>query len=151
MSQDAPALTLQALTRFLVSDSPVAETLQRITEIARDAIPAAEMAGISLLDPGTGPATPIYTDETSPAIDEGQYRDGRGPCLDAWRDCKVVRVDDVAAVVSSYPSFTRAALDHLNLDGAFRLLVEAARRQDVAVRESARQVVDQRELSVSHA
>lgn len=239
MSQDARDLTLQTLTQFLVSDSPVAETLQRIAEIACDAIPSAEVAGISLLDQGRGPATPIYTDELSPTIDEGQYRDGRGPCLDAWRDCRVVRVDDVEAAVASYPSFTKAALDHgvrstlslplvagdtglgaLNLyartptgfdevdervgselaaaaavvlanatayeearrlgeqlteavqqravieqakgllmgedhglspDDAFRRLAEAARRQDVAVREIARRVVDERDPSVSHA
>lgn len=239
MSQDARALTLQTLTQFLVSDSPVAETLQRIAEIACDAIPAAEVAGISLLDQGRGPASPVYTDELSPVTDEGQYRDGRGPCLDAWRDCRVVRVDDVEAEAASYPSFTRAALDHgvrstlslplvagdtglgaLNLyartptgfdrgdervgeelaaaaaailanatayedarrlaeplaeavqqravieqakgvlmaadhglspTGAFQRLAEAARQQDVAVREVAQRVVDERDPSVSHA
>ena len=112
MSQDARALTLQTLTQFRVSDSPVAETLQRIAQIACEAIPAAEIVGITLLDQGRGPATPIYTDERSPVIDEGQYRDGRGPCLDAWRDRRVVRVDDVEATAVEYPSFTRAALDH---------------------------------------
>lgn len=29
----------------------------------------------------------VYTDPDSPEIDAAQYREGKGPCLDAWRAC----------------------------------------------------------------
>jgi GAF domain-containing protein len=112
MSQDPRALTLQTLSQFLVAHEAAADTLRRIAEIACDAIPAAEIAGMSLLTDDGGPATPIYTHEASPAIDRGQYADGRGPCLDAWRQRRVVNVEDVEAAVETYPAFSRTALDH---------------------------------------
>ena len=112
MSEDPRALTLQTLSQFLVADDAAGDTLRRIVAIACDAIPAAEIAGMSLLTDDGGPATPIYTHEASPAIDRGQYAEGRGPCLDAWRERRVVRIDDVEAAVATYPAFSRAALDH---------------------------------------
>ena len=109
---DPRALTLQTLSQFLVADGAAGDTLQRIAEIARDALPAAEIAGMSLLAEDGEPATPIYTDAASPAIDRGQYVEGRGPCLDAWRERRVVKLDDVEAAAARYPAFSRAALDH---------------------------------------
>ena len=67
------------------------------------AVPAATVVGITMIGSGGQPTTGIYTDPTSPEIDEWQYRSGRGPCLDAWRTKTVVRVTDVDIDGERYP------------------------------------------------
>ncbi|HVE27798.1 MAG TPA: GAF and ANTAR domain-containing protein, partial [Sporichthya sp.] len=47
-----------------------------------------------------------------PEIDEAQYREGRGPCLDAWRDNAVFRVPRVEDCEDKYPAFTAACQQH---------------------------------------
>lgn len=109
MSSDARAQALNALSRFLVSQSSMGETLARVAEITTTALPAATMAGIAVLGDDGKPTTAVFTDEAAPDIDEGQYASGRGPCLDAWREKRVVRVDDMDDAADDYPEFAKAA------------------------------------------
>lgn len=112
MTIDPRSQALTALARFVVADSTVGDTLLRVSQITIEALPAAKMAGISLLDEAGKPTTAIFTDEEAPEIDLGQYESGRGPCLDAWRQGRVVRVDDMASAGDDYPEFAKAAEDH---------------------------------------
>ena len=111
MSSDPRCEALRALTTFLVADAPVGETLERVAAVATDALAGAEFAGIAMLGADGRPTTGV-TDERSPAVDQAQYESGRGPCLDAWRERRTVRVDDMTAAADRYPEFARAALDH---------------------------------------
>src|ERR1700680_4761020 len=108
MSSDPRSEALAALTQFLVTDTSVGDTLLRIAEIT---IPAADVAGITMLDDGGQPTTGVYTDELSPDVDVAQYSSGRGPCLDAWHTRNVVRIKDLATG-TEYPEFRAAALEH---------------------------------------
>jgi GAF domain-containing protein len=112
MSADPRAKALSALARFQVTQTTVGETLHRIAEITVEAIGPAAFAGITMLGDDGRPTTAVYTDTLSPEIDEAQYRDGTGPCLDAWREKRVVRVDHPDAVVDRYPGFAAACIDH---------------------------------------
>jgi GAF domain-containing protein len=109
MSEHAHVQAMQALSQFLVSDASVGDTLQRVAEITAEAMPAAQMAGISLLDDRGNPTTAIFTDPESPEIDAGQYKSGVGPCLDAWRLKRTVRIDDMSMAAHDYPDFARLA------------------------------------------
>jgi GAF domain-containing protein len=102
---------LRALSRFLVADVSLGDTLSEVAGITVDALPAAEFAGVTLLDDGGNPTTAVFTDPQSPEIDQEQYRTGRGPCLDAGREQRVVRLDDVSAD-GSYPEFAEACRRH---------------------------------------
>src|SRR5579885_647057 len=51
LSEDAGRQALQAMSRFLVADASLGEALLAVAQIATDAMPAAEMAGIAMLDP----------------------------------------------------------------------------------------------------
>jgi GAF domain-containing protein len=53
----------------------------------------------------------VYTDADSPAIDEAQYRDGKGPCLDSWRDNTVLKVPRVEDWADEYPGFATGCLE----------------------------------------
>ena len=112
MSSDPRRDALKALSTFLVTDASVGDTLHRVAALTTDALPGAEIAGIAMMGSDGKPATTIYTDETSPEVDEAQYASGRGPCLDAWRLRKTVRIDDMGEALQDYPEFARAALDH---------------------------------------
>lgn len=112
MFSDARSAALSALARFQVTDLTVGETLHRIAEITLDAMPSAAIAGMTVLGDDARPTTAVYTDEESPEIDEAQYREGKGPCLDAWRQNRVVRLDRVEDHASRYPQFSRACLEH---------------------------------------
>lgn len=99
-----------AVGRFLVSEVPLGETLHRIAVLLRDALPSVTAVGLTLLDEDGRPTTPVFTDDVAPAVDAGQYEEGDGPCLAAYRTGKVVRVDDTADVVDLWPRFSEDAL-----------------------------------------
>src|SRR4051794_15750715 len=109
---DARSKALSALARFQVTETSVSETLQRIAEITLEAVPAAAIVGMTMLGEDEQPTTAIYTDRDSPEIDEAQYREGKGPCLDAWRHRRIFRVPQVEAYVDEYPAFAAACLEH---------------------------------------
>jgi GAF domain-containing protein len=109
---EAPAQALRALSRFLVSERSMGDTLLEVSRITVDAVPAAEMAGITMLSEHGTPTTAVFTDPLAPEIDAAQYESGAGPCLDAWRQRRVVRIDDTSAGAGQYPAFSKAAAAH---------------------------------------
>lgn len=111
MSSDFRAQALSALSQFLVAERSIADTLLRVSEITTDALPAAAMAGISVLDDNGRPTTGVFTDEAAPEIDSAQYDSGNGPCLDAWRSKAIVRIDDMTTA-DDYPEFSKAAREN---------------------------------------
>ena len=112
MLSEAPAQALRALSQFLVAERSMGETLLRVSEITTDAVPSAEMAGITMLGANGRPTTAVFTDKEAPEIDTAQYESGAGPCLDAWRSRQVVRIDEMAGAGDRYPEFARAAKAH---------------------------------------
>jgi GAF domain-containing protein len=112
MSTNPAGEALKALSAFLVAQSSMGDTLLRVSEITTDAMPAAEMAGIALLGEDGRPTTGVFTDKDAPEIDAAQYDSGNGPCLDAWRQGRVVRLDDMDSGAEDYPEFAHAAREH---------------------------------------
>ena len=100
---------MRAVSLFLVAEAPLGVTLDRIAVLARDAVATATAAGITLLDHRQRPTTRVWTDELSPAIDQAQYADETGPCLDAYREGRIVRVDDPQAAADRWPGYAAAA------------------------------------------
>jgi GAF domain-containing protein len=108
--EDDLSATLVALHRYIAGDQTLGDTLTQVASLAMQALDA-EVAGISMVD-GRGRAlTPVYTDETSPQIDQAQYDAGRGPCLDAHRTATILRIDDTSAD-ERWPEFSEAARQH---------------------------------------
>ena len=112
MSMDASAQALHALSQFVVSKMSLGETLLQVSQITTGALPAADMAGISLLGSDGTPTTGVFTDPEAPEIDGAQYRSGRGPCLDSWRLRKIVRLDNIDEAGDAYPEFAETAKAH---------------------------------------
>src|SRR4051812_49850956 len=90
------------------SDESLFDTLTRIAHAAVDGLHA-DHAGLTLLDGGGQPTTMAFTDDAAPEIDQAQYDADRGPCLAAFREARVVRVDSTAQD-DRWPEFASAAV-----------------------------------------
>ena len=112
MLSDARTQALSALSQFLVAECSMGDTLLRVSELTTEAIPSAQMAGITMQGQSGRPMTAIFTDAEAPEIDTAQYESGNGPCLDSWREQRVVRIDEMSAAVERYPEFARSAQAH---------------------------------------
>ncbi len=112
MSTDTSTGALYALSQFVISKMSMGETLLRVSHLTTEALPAADMAGITLLGENGRPVTGVFTDPEAPEIDAAQYASGRGPCLDSWRLGKIVRLDDLDDAAGDYPEFVAAARSH---------------------------------------
>jgi GAF domain-containing protein len=108
MSKDPLADALVALSQFQVADVTVGDTLHRLAEISVGAVAPAAFLGMSMLAEDGHPTTAVFTDPASPEIDQAQYQEGKGPCLDAWRQGTNVRLDDVEDARDRYPAFSAA-------------------------------------------
>jgi hypothetical protein len=104
--QDAIREGLRALTQFFVNDGTLGDTLLKISEMACEVTPAT-FAGITLMVEGK-PQTGIFTHPDAPEIDEAQYRTGQGPCVSAFRDQKIYRIDSTTED-ERWPAFAKTA------------------------------------------
>jgi GAF domain-containing protein len=98
------------LSRVLVNEEALDDTLHRVADLACRNIGGADLAGVTLLRDGK-PTTAVFTDPASPEMDSAQYDTGVGPCLDAWRHQQVFRIDSTADD-GQWPAFSQAAADH---------------------------------------
>jgi GAF domain-containing protein len=98
------------LSRLLVNEEALDDTLQRVADLACRNIGGADVAGVTLLRDGK-PTTAVFTDPASPKIDSEQYRTGKGPCLDAFRHQQVFGVPSTTDE-ERWPEFAQAAAEH---------------------------------------
>ena len=110
VGRDAVRDAVDAVALFLVAEVSLGQTLERIAVLARDAVGQTTAVGLTMLDDGERPATRVFTDEISPRVDQGQYDDGDGPCLTAYREGRIVLVEDTRRVADEWPSFSRRAM-----------------------------------------
>jgi GAF domain-containing protein len=95
------------LSRLVVTDQALDATLQHVADLATREVIGCDMAGITLLREGE-PVTAVFTDPTAPQIDTAQYETGSGPCLDAFHEGRVFRIDDTSTD-ARWPEFAAAA------------------------------------------
>lgn len=86
--------------------SSIDEALNAVAGVVQRRIPGGDEVSITLID--EAPATVASTGAVALELDEGQYRAGLGPCLQAARSGQVTRVDDVTED-DRYPDFVAAA------------------------------------------
>jgi GAF domain-containing protein len=101
---------LVSLSGGLPADRGLEDTLARVTQLATQQISGCDFAGCTLVRDGKA-TTAVFTDPLSPEIDSAQYESGRGPCLDAYRQGAVLRIDDTHTE-NPWPEFAEAASEH---------------------------------------
>jgi GAF domain-containing protein len=103
---------LAQLSRHLVGDSTLADTLARVCEAALAGVAPAIYVGISMTVDGKL-GTYVFSHPEVIDIDYTQYETGEGPCVDAFRSGKVVVVESTRDP-GPYPEF-RAAADRYGI------------------------------------
>ena len=83
------------MSPMLLSVDTVAAAVEVLTSLARETIPRASGAGVSLLDDQGRRTSTAATSNLVREADDWQYRLDQGPCLTAWAGRTVVRVDDI--------------------------------------------------------
>lgn len=121
---DSPlSASLAALSRFFVGDGTVEQTLLRVSDLTVEAVPPADLVGITMMVEGK-PRTAVFTDETSPQIDQAQYDSRDGPCLQAYRDGVITSIASTREP-GPWPEFRTAAAAHgIGSTMSFPMLVE---------------------------
>jgi GAF domain-containing protein len=83
--------SIDTLSRFLVGEQTMGETLLRVAQLAEAAV-GADLTGVTLVNSEGHPTTAVRTDPDTGAVDQLQYDVGEGPCLAALREMRVVSV-----------------------------------------------------------
>lgn len=100
---------LADLSDVLTRTEDLGRVLQRSVEQVARTIPGADMASVSVLhDDSVTAETVASSSERVWAIDDDQYAAGDGPCLEAARTGRVVRVG-VEQATERWPEFARSA------------------------------------------
>jgi GAF domain-containing protein len=102
-----PAAAFAELGALAVSARPLEEILQRTADLIRSVIDAPVEVSVTLVD-GDDARTPAATAVRAAALDQAQYDDGYGPCLDSARAGQLVLIDDTAEE-RRWPAFAAAA------------------------------------------
>lgn len=102
-----PTATLTELSRLLTAADDTIEVLRQLVKIAVYVLPGRFEASLTIMG-ANAPATVAYTSDAVLPIDTAQYETGKGPCVDAARIGKPLRVDATEAA-ERWPEFTEAA------------------------------------------
>ncbi|WP_222595810.1 GAF and ANTAR domain-containing protein [Cellulomonas aerilata] len=84
------------MSRVLLSQETVNTSLTLICELAQSTLPDSSGAGVTLVDERGDRTTATSSDELVERADTLQYDLDEGPCLTAWAQRSVVRIDDMA-------------------------------------------------------
>jgi GAF domain-containing protein len=106
---DEVTCALAELAGVLEQEEDLGRVLQRSVDQVTSAVPGADMASVSVLcGDGKGAETVASSTERVWAIESGQYAAGEGPCLEAARTGRVVRIG-VEEAGKRWPKFARSA------------------------------------------
>jgi GAF domain-containing protein len=86
----------RSLSGVLRYDETLQSALRLVTALAAETVPGSSGAGVTLTDDGGRPVTTAASDTVVERADALQYEVDEGPCLDAMRQLRLVRVDDLA-------------------------------------------------------
>ena len=97
------------LGTLLLSEGTLDSTLRRVAELAVKVIPACDGAGVSLVDDGRV-TTRGAANELTERVDSCQYELDEGPCLDAIRDGRLLKIE-VMREETRWPRYTPRAVE----------------------------------------
>jgi GAF domain-containing protein len=102
-----PTDAFAELGRIKLSENDIDGVLSKIAELAKRTIPGTEDVSVTLVR-GKGAHTAAFTGDLAMALDEIQYEQGHGPCLDASSSGASLSLPDMATE-SRWPQWTDRA------------------------------------------
>jgi GAF domain-containing protein len=149
---------------ILLPDRPLTDVLRRVAELATRSVGPQAFAGITMKQEGAL-ATPVYTDERAPRVDQVQYASS-GPCVEAYESGELRVIGDttaderwqefcVAAVAEGIRSVLSVPMDvsgaRAEVLGALNLYSEQPRAFDDDAAASTRSFAQQAAIVVANA
>jgi transcriptional regulator with GAF, ATPase, and Fis domain len=98
----------RGLSGVLLSDETLQSALRLVTALATETVPGSSGAGVTLTGDGGGAMTTAASDAVVERADALQYDVDEGPCLEAMRQLRIVRVDDLSRE-ARWPAWTPGA------------------------------------------
>ncbi len=105
--QTEPADAFGQLARINLAEHSLEDVLERVASLAKDTIPGASEVSVTLVS-GDRASTAAYTGPLAIELDEVQYQQGFGPCLDAAASTTLLAIDDMASE-DRWPQYTPKA------------------------------------------
>lgn len=101
MNEDLPladelSAVFARMSGLLLSEETVGTALKLVTSLAVDTIPESLGAGVTLVDERGAKTTAAASNSVVERADALQYDFDEGPCLAAWAQRRLVRIDDLA-------------------------------------------------------
>ena len=110
MSQDLdPHEAFLELGRIRLSEHDLDGVLQRVAELIRATLSGADDVSVTLVR-GDSPSTAAFTGSVSKVLDETQYAQGHGPCLDAAIAGETISIPHMRTE-QRWPDYVPAALE----------------------------------------
>lgn len=106
----AQQATLLELGKIRYHETDLAGVLSRVATLARQTLAGVAEVSVTLVDGGR-PSTAAFTGELALLLDESQYDEGFGPCLDVAQSSGAVHVADMRTE-QRWPAFTALAVRH---------------------------------------
>jgi GAF domain-containing protein len=98
----------RSLSGVLLSDETLQSALRLVTALATETVPGSTGAGVTLTDDDGRLMTTAASDDVVQRADALQYEVNAGPCLDAMRQLRLVRIDDLGRE-TRWPAWTGQA------------------------------------------
>lgn len=95
------------LSRMLLGGEPLSSIVDRLAHLSRATVPEVDEVSVTLVEDGRA-RTVAFTGSLASQLDERQYEQGFGPCLDAARTGRTVVIADTATE-DTYGDFARLA------------------------------------------
>jgi GAF domain-containing protein len=95
------------LARIVMNEQSLGQVLHQVADLARTTVPGADEVSVTLIERGR-PTSVAFTGDLAVVLDERQYRNGFGPCVDAARRGQVITIEDTAHC-PAYPDFATLA------------------------------------------
>jgi GAF domain-containing protein len=102
-----PQAAFDELARIALGDHSMDGLLERIAELAKGVIPGAAEVSVTLVNKDRA-TTVVSTGELATSLDETQYDEGFGPCIDAAMGGSVTSVPDMTTE-TRWPEFAKVA------------------------------------------
>jgi len=103
-----PLVAFAELGRMKLGEKDLQAVLGRVAELARQTLPGVIGASVTLVESDRA-FTAAFAGQVALDLDETQYQEGFGPCLEVAQSAGTVTVPDMAAE-TRWPAFARQAL-----------------------------------------
>jgi GAF domain-containing protein len=105
-----PRAAFAELSKIMLGEQQLSETLARVAGLAKETIPGAAEVSVTLVH-DTEVASVVFTGPLASQLDERQYEAGFGPCVDAAISGTTIEIENTADS-PTYPDFARIAHRH---------------------------------------